>query len=137
MKVWFEHTMSKGFAKRLLPGRRDPKRATVETDIQTIQGNGFRWINVQSPRRNDVEELASQFGLHSLNVEDCMAKFELPKLDIYDDHFFVILSLPPLAEKGSLRYSQISMFVGRDYIITIHQGDLQPLKRVGRSMPGR
>ena len=69
-----------------------------------------------------MEKLAAEFGLHSLNVEDCMAKFELPKLDSYDNHFFVILSFPPLAEKGYLGYSQLSMFVGRDYLVTIHQG---------------
>lgn len=122
--------MSRGFAKRLLSGKRHRKRAIVETDIQTIRGNGFRWIDVQSPQRGDVEDLAEKFGFHSLNVEDCMAKFELPKLDVYDDHFFVILSLPPLAEKGALRYSQLSMFVGRDYLVTVHQGDLQPLNEL-------
>ena len=122
--------MKGGFAKRLLPGRRGQKSTDAKTHMQTIQGNGFRWIDVQSPRRDDVEKLAAEFGFHSLNVEDCMAKFELPKMDIYDDHFFVILSFPPLAEKGGLQYSQLSMFVGRDYLVTIHQGDLQPLNEL-------
>lgn len=119
--------MKRGFAKRLLTGKQSHKISGVETTIQTIQGDGLRWIDVQSPQRGDIEKMATEFGFHSLNVEDCMAKFELPKLDSYDDHFFVILSFPPLAEKGDLRYSQLSMFVGRDYLVTIHQGDLQPL----------
>ena len=128
--------MRKGFAKRLLAGRRDSKSTGTETHIQTIQGDGFRWINVQSPQRGDVEKLAAEFGFHSLNVEDCMAKFELPKLDSYTNHFFVILSFPPLAEKGDLRYSQLSMFVGRDYLVTIHQGDLQPLNELVAACQG-
>lgn len=122
--------MKGGFAKRLLPGRRGHKDTDAQTKIQTIQGNGFRWIDVQNPQRGDVERLAAEFGFHSLNVEDCMAKFELPKLDSYDDHFFVILSFPPLGEKGGLQYSQMSMFVGREYLVTIHQGDLQPLNEL-------
>lgn len=130
MKVEPPTFMDRGFAKRLLSRRRSHKMAAVETDIQTVHGNGFVWTDVQGPQRDDIEELAARFGFHSLNVEDCMAKFELPKLDIYNDHFFVILSLPPLAGNGALGYSQLSMFVGKDFLVTVHQGDLQPLNEL-------
>lgn len=123
--------MRKGFiTKRLLAGKKVRKDANPQTSIQTIQGSGFRWIDVQSPQRGDIEALAGEFGFHDLNIEDCLAKFELPKLDSYKDHFFVILSFPPLGGKGDLQYSQLSMFVGKDYLVTIHQGDLQPLNEL-------
>lgn len=83
---------------------------------------------MQNPDRGDVEELAAKYRFNELNIEDCMTKFELPKLDSYDSHFFVILHFPPLtAKKRMQRYSQLSIFVGRDFIVTIHQGDLKPL----------
>ncbi len=113
--------------KRLFSGRQDQKIEYLPTKIQTIPRDGLRWIDVLNPQREDVESLAAEFGFHSLNVEDCLAKFELPKLDSYDDHFFVILSFPPLDGKNGLGYGQLSMFVGPDYLVTIHQGDLQPL----------
>ena len=47
----------------------------------------------KNPDRNDVEKLAEEYNFNSLNIEDCMTKFELPKLDSYDDHFFVIFAL--------------------------------------------
>lgn len=120
--------MRRGFIpKRLFSGRQDQKIEYLPTKIQTIPGDGLRWIDVLNPQREDVESLAAEFGFHSLNVEDCLAKFELPKLDSYDDHFFVILSFPPIAGKNGLGYGQLSMFVGSDYLVTIHQGDLQPL----------
>jgi len=57
-----------------------------------------------------------------------MTKFELPKLDSYDDHFFVILHFPPLAQKiGISKNSQLSIFLGKDFLVTVHQGDLKPL----------
>ena len=129
MKAQTNIHMKGGFAKRLLAGRRIPKTTHTETCIQTIQGNGFQWTDIQSPQRDDVERIAANLGFHSLNVEDCLAKFELPKLDSYDSHSFVILSFPPMTERG-LRYSQLSMFVGRDYLVTIHQGDLLPLNEL-------
>lgn len=101
---------------------------SIERKIETIQGEKFTWMNLQNPDRNDVEKLAEKFNFNELNIEDCMTKFELPKLDSYNDHFFVILHFPPLAQKiGISKNSQLSIFLGKDIIVTVHQGDLKPL----------
>ncbi len=85
-------------------------------------------MNLQNPDRTDVEKLAEKFNFNELNIEDCMTKFELPKLDSYDDHFFVILHFPPLSQKiGISKNSQLSIFLGKDFIVTVHHGDLKPL----------
>ena len=100
----------------------------IEKKIEKIQGNGFTWIDLQNPDREDVEKLAPDYNFNELNIEDCMTKFELPKLDSYDDHFFVILQFPPLAQKiGISKNSQLSIFVGKNFLVTVHQGDLKPL----------
>jgi len=100
----------------------------VESKSETIQGEKFVWIDLQNPDRNDVEKLAQKYNFNTLNIEDCMTKFELPKLDTYDNHFFVILHFPPLSQKvGMPRNSQLSIFLGKDFLVTIHQGDLKPL----------
>ncbi len=118
--------------KGLLSGRKHHKSTDPKTNIQTFQGKAFRWIDVESPQREDMEKLAAELGFHGLNVEDCLAKFELPKLDSYKDHFFAVLGVPPLEDSGDLRYAQLSMFVGSDYLVTVHQGDLQPLSEMAR-----
>lgn len=113
--------------KRLRPGKKSLEE-TVEKKITTIEGPKFSWIDLQNPDRKDVEKIAEKFHFNELNIEDCMTKFELPKLDRYDDHVFVILHFPPLASKISLpKYSQLSIFVGTNFLVTIHQGDLKPL----------
>jgi len=121
--------LKKGFiAKKLRTGKR-----TLEEDINTrkmerIQGEKFTWLDLQNPDRGHMEQLAKDYNLNALNVEDCLTKFELPKLDSYDDHFFVILHFPPLSQKiGISKNSQLSIFVGKDFLITVHQGDLKPL----------
>ncbi len=120
--------MRKGFiTKRLRSGRKSIEDS-IERKIETIQGEKFTWMNLQNPDRNDVEKLAEKFNFNELNIEDCMTKFELPKLDSYNDHFFVILHFPPLAQKiGISKNSQLSIFLGKDIIVTVHQGDLKPL----------
>ena len=120
--------MRRGFITNRLRSGKKSLEVPVERKIENIQGNEFTWIDLQNPDREDVEKLAAKYNFNELNIEDCMTKFELPKLDSYDDHFFVILHFPPLAQKiGISKNSQLSIFVGKDFLVTVHQGDLNPL----------
>ena len=120
--------MKKGFIAGRLRSGKKPTDASIQRKIESFEGKGFSWIDLQNPDRTDVEELAKKYHFNSLNIEDCMTKFELPKLDSYKDHFFVILHFPPISPKvGIAKNSQLSIFLGRDFLVTIHQGDLKPL----------
>ena len=120
--------MRRGFITNRLRSGKKSLAIPIEKKIEKIQGNGFTWIDLQNPDRDDVEKLAPDYNFNELNIEDCMTKFELPKLDSYDDHFFVILQFPPLAQKiGISKNSQLSIFVGKNFLVTVHQGDLKPL----------
>jgi magnesium transporter len=114
---------------KLRPGRKtDFDSEAIIRNVETIQGEKFSWIDLQNPDRKDVEQLAQKYHFNSLNVEDCMTKFELPKLDSYEDHVFLILHFPPLNPiKKMSRVSQLAIFIGKDYLVTVHQGDLKPL----------
>jgi len=121
--------LKKDFITKLRPSRKPGSDdEIVKHQLEIISGEKFSWIDLQNPDRKDVEELVQQYNLNVLNIEDCMTKFELPKLDSYDDHLFLILHFPPLAaKKGMPRFSQLSIFMGNNFLITVHQGDLKPL----------
>ena len=117
------------FVSKLRPGRKTGyEEVGMERHFETIRGEKFSWIDLVNPTRNDVELLAKEYNFNALNIEDCLAKFELPKLDSYDDHVFIILHFPPLASKRTMpKISQLSIFIGNDFLVTIHQGELKPL----------
>jgi magnesium transporter len=120
--------LKRGFITKRLRSGKKPLEETIEKKITTIEGSKFSWVDLQNPDRKDVEKLAERYHFNELNIEDCMTKFELPKLDKYDDHIFVILHFPPLASKKILpKYSQLSVFLGTNFLVTVHQGDLKPL----------
>lgn len=113
---------------KLRPSKKGQDQLLSEKKIEKIDGEKFVWIDLQNPDRKDVEELAAKYNFNPLNIEDCMTKSELPKIDSYDDHVFVILHFPPLATKPVMpKFSQLSIFMGKDFLVTIHQGDLKPL----------
>ncbi len=117
------------FVSKLRPGKKATfDEMSTERHFETIKGDDFSWIDLVNPTRNDVEVLAKKYNFNALNIEDCLAKFELPKLDSYDDHVFIILHFPPLASRSLMpKVSQLAIFIGRDFLVTIHQGDLKPL----------
>ncbi|EPA04757.1 magnesium transporter CorA family protein [Candidatus Nitrosarchaeum limnium] len=120
--------MKRGFITNRLHVGKKSASSTVERKIETIQGKKFLWIDLQNPDRSDVEKVSEQYHFNALNIEDCMTKSELPKLDSYDEHFFVILHFPSLLRQpGISRNSQLSIFIGKDFLVTVHQGDLKPL----------
>ena len=120
--------MRKGFITNRLRSGKKPIENTIDRKTETINGEKFVWTDLQNPDRNDVEQLAQKYNFNTLNIEDCMTKFELPKLDSYDDHVFLIIHFPPLnAIKRMPKFSQLSILMSSDYLVTIHQGDLKPL----------
>ena len=120
--------MKREFITKLRSGRKSLGNVRLEQKIEVIQGGKFTWFALQNPDRQYMEKLAKEYNLNALNVEDCLTKFELPKLDSYDDHIFLILHFPPLASKNYMpKYSQLSIFMGKDFLVTVHQGDLNPL----------
>jgi len=97
-------------------------------NLKSISNDGFRWIDVSRPVRDDMNELGKRFGFHELNLEDCLSKIQIPKIDRYQTHMFVILHFPTTIKESSIpRSSQLAVFMGGGYLVTVHQGDIKPL----------
>src|ERR671922_726313 len=102
----------------------------VEKQFESIRNNGLLWINIERPTSADMSILGQKYAFQKLNLDDCLSKIQIPKIDRYGDHIFIILQFPtPDKEKGFL-FSQLAIFMGEDYLVTIHQGDLKPLEEL-------
>jgi magnesium transporter len=95
--------------------------------MQEVVNNGFVWIDVGKPSREDMRRLGQKYHFHELNLEDCLSKIQIPKIDRYEDHVFVILHFPIIEDERVPRSSQLAAFMGSNYLVTVHQGDLKPL----------
>ena len=101
---------------------------SYDDQFTSIQNDGLLWIDVRNPTREKMHNLGRKYSFHELNIEDCLSKIQIPKIDKYEDHVFVTLHFPA-GNNGSKipRISQLSIFIGSNYLITVHQGDLKPL----------
>jgi len=96
--------------------------------FKSIVKDNLLWVDVRNPTRQIMNKLGGQYSFHELNIEDCLSKTQIPKIDKYDDHVFVILHFPAgTTDEKIPRVTQLSIFIGTNYLITVHQGDLKPL----------
>jgi len=103
--------------------------------VQTITNNNLTWIDVQNPTRNVMQQLAEKYHFHELSIEDCLSKIEIPKIDKYTDHMFTTIHFPVMNDSNDQEtttptITQLSIFIGSNYIVTVHQGDLRPLRNI-------
>jgi magnesium transporter len=103
-------------------------------DISSISAGKLRWFYVEKPSATEVEWLAEQFHFHPLNIDDVLSRAQRPKIDEYDDHLFIVLHFPVFDKENRItRPSEVDIFVGEDYIVTVHcNGDLKPLAKFFR-----
>ena len=111
-------------------------------DEVRLTGDGFVWLGLHDPDETELAELAQRYGLHPLAVEDALyAEHQRPKLDRYEDTLFAVLKTvryvhpeSPAADVEVVETGEISVFVGRDFVITIRRGEPRGLKGLRRSM---
>jgi magnesium transporter len=98
--------------------------------MREIKNNGFIWMEIAKPSRDEMKKLADRFPFHELNLEDCISKIQIPKIDRYQDHIFVILNFPTLEKERIPRSSQLAVFIGLGYLVTVHHAELKPISEI-------
>lgn|SRR5690606_31158897 len=99
---------------------------------QRITGERITWVNITDPTIHDVGWLKRNYSFfHPLNLEDVISHIERPKVDDEGDYLFVVMHFPlwdPVTRLS--RASEVNFFVGRNFIVTIHDGVLKPLNQL-------
>lgn len=109
--------------------------------------DGLVWIDFDAPLNADERQLlaAPPFGFHELALEDASRPDgQRPKVEEYEDYFFLVMhALSHRQVKGQLslelEWHEIDLFVGRNFVVSVHRGELPELERVWKdalSRPG-
>jgi magnesium transporter len=81
------------------------------------------WLDISDPKSHDFELAAKELSLHPLAVEDAQQRHERPKIDQYDDHYFIVFYALEEPSPGVVREVEISIFMSQNAIVTVHEGD--------------
>ncbi len=105
--------------------------------IREIRFNGLRWLDLPQASAEDLEVLEESFPFHPLDFDDLTSRWQRPKLDEYDDYLFLVLQFPVFDKRRRVTTpSEVDVFVGPDFLITIHKGRVWPLDRYFEACEG-
>jgi magnesium transporter len=80
------------------------------------------WVDVDEPTLEEAAQLGEEFGLHPLALEDALSPHQRPKLERYEGYVFVVAYAAEMGDDGRVATHEVSMFVARDYVVTIRHG---------------
>jgi magnesium transporter len=81
----------------------------------------LQWFDVADPASPELDELARHFGLHELQIEDCRHRPQRPKTEEHDHYIFTVLK--HMHDPGDLEFDDIDVFIGPEFLITVHRAD--------------
>jgi magnesium transporter len=100
---------------------RDP-----ETVAAAIAGNKgcFGWVGLHEPTPDELATVQKLFDLHELAVEDALKPHQRPKIERYGDALVVVLrTLWYVDAEDAVETGQVSVFVGKRYVVTVRHGE--------------
>ncbi|MCJ7727663.1 MAG: magnesium/cobalt transporter CorA, partial [Actinobacteria bacterium] len=87
------------------------------------------WIDIENPSKENMQFLRDHFHFHPLDIEDCLSIIERPKLDEYDDYFFLVLHIPSfIKQTRRLVPFGVNIFIGNNFLVTVHHGLCKPIQ---------
>ncbi len=102
-----------------------PTKNHAKSQIEKLKlkDGSFTWVNINHPNDASIEYLKRNYEFHHLDLEDCISQRQRPKIDDYEDYLFLILHIPIKPRGKQVRSSELYLFIGQDFIVTLHRGN--------------
>lgn len=86
------------------------------------------WFDLESPTTADIDLLRNEFSFHELALDDALRGHQRPKIQPYDDYYFLVFySIELLENEHSgihIHSHQISLFIGPNYLVSVHNAPI-------------
>ncbi len=107
------------------------KKEEKKLNLESLTWGDLTWVNIEAPTEREIEYLAQNYPFHPLDLDDCLSRIQRPKIDEYKDYLFLVFHFPVFNKEARVTTpSQLSVFIGEKYLITLHKGELKPLVKL-------
>ncbi|MFC1860247.1 magnesium/cobalt transporter CorA [Chloroflexota bacterium] len=108
-------------------------RKEEQLNLESVTWGDLTWVNIEGPSERETEYLAQNYHFHPLDLDDCLSRIQRPKIDEYKEYLFLVFHFPVFnSETRVTAPSQLSVFISKNYLITLHKGELKPLVKLFR-----
>ena len=109
---------------------------SLEQTFEHMRDNrGMAWIGLLRPTPAEIQQVAAEFGLHPLAVEDALSGHQRAKIERYGDTLFAVLR-PARYDDATetVEFGELHVFVGPDFVVTIRHAEVPDLATVRRRL---
>jgi magnesium transporter len=101
-----------------------------------VVGDGdFVWLGLFEPTVDELRDVGARFELHELALEDAYSAHQRPKLEDYEDSYFVVLRPARYDDaKEEVEFGEIMLFLSSRYVIAVRHGAASELKGVRKHL---
>ncbi|HBH46860.1 MAG: hypothetical protein A2445_03270 [Candidatus Jacksonbacteria bacterium RIFOXYC2_FULL_44_29] len=103
--------------------------------MEKIIYNDLTWLNFSKVTKQDTEYLREEFDFHPLDLSDCLGAPQRPKVDIYDQYFFLVLHFPLMDKNENVvRTPDLDIFLTKTHLITVQREPVPYLNQLFAEM---
>jgi magnesium transporter len=85
--------------------------------------DGFVWLGLHDPTPEELHEIADCFELPPLAVEDAMHAHQRPKIEDYEDGYFLVLHTAHYIDSSEeVEFGEVHVFTGPRHVIVVRHG---------------
>lgn len=107
-----------------------------QKDILLANPQSLLWIDIYDCSISELSYVGDIFDFHPLALEDCLQVSPRAKLDRYDDYYFFVFHalryFEEAEEEDEITSIELNVFMGENYIVTIHPVSLAAVGKVAR-----
>ena len=118
-------------------GTRIASPVTLAATFETLaeRPGSIAWIGLYRPSADELAELANQFGLHELAIEDAVHAHQRPKIERYGETMFMVLRAAHYDDaEERVHFGELHVFSGPNFVITVRHSESPDLSVVRHRM---
>jgi magnesium transporter len=95
----------------------------LDEALRAWRGSGYVWMDLRDPTRQELDVVARPLGIHPLAVEDCLDEEQIPKIEDYPGHTFILFNRFRYRDK-ELVVEEVDFLLGKNFLVTVsgHKG---------------
>ncbi len=103
-----------------LTSEKKPERFEhLEEVLRQPPDNRFLWLDFCNPTREELAVLVAPLGLHPLAIEDCVDEDQVPKMDEFPGHTFILFNRYGQKDRAA-DIEEVDFFLGANFLISVH-----------------
>lgn len=102
----------------------DEGLAFEDINLKKLDEKQLLWVDVFERNDETIEQTISVLGLKNVPVKSILDVSERPKIDKFEDFFRFFIASVKTTDRGKVERVPIDFLVGRNFVVTIHDGEV-------------